>query len=81
MISYKIPLPRRERVRVKVEIAAHLSGARNDTSPCLCEADEVSRSNLGGEQRDCHAEFILSGGEILRLQLRMTRSEGLATTI
>jgi hypothetical protein len=28
------------------EIAAHPSGARNDTSLCLCEADEVNRSNL-----------------------------------
>ena len=41
------------------EIATHLSGARNDKwgvitrhSPlCLCEADEVSRSNLGGDMR------------------------------
>jgi hypothetical protein len=31
-----------------VEIAAHLSGARNDISFCRCEAEEVSRSNLGG---------------------------------
>ena len=33
--------------------------------------------------RDCHAEFSLSGGEILRSdksELRMTRSEGLAKT-
>jgi len=30
---------------------------------------------------NCHAEFTLSGHEILRLQLRMTRSEGLVMTL
>jgi hypothetical protein len=40
------------------------------------EGDEAISVGAG----DCHAEFTLSGGEILHLRLRMTRSEGLAMT-
>jgi len=37
------------------------------TSPCHCEADEVSRSNLGGGNRDCHALFAMTKEEGLRM--------------
>ena len=54
------------------------ASAQKDTLLRHCEADEASRSNLGGSARDCHAEFTLSDGEILRLWLRMTKDEDLA---
>ena len=37
------------------------------TSPCHCESDEVSRSNLGGGNRDCHALLAMTKEKGLRI--------------
>jgi hypothetical protein len=43
--------------------------AQSDTSPGHCEADFVSRSNLGGGNKDCHASLAMTKEE----RVRMTR--------
>jgi hypothetical protein len=73
IISYKIPLPRwRElgRGKVRVEIAAHLSGARNDISFCRCEARSAEAISVGGitkhvgrpQRQYTHTSALMGGG-------------------
>jgi len=55
-----------------------INGGEDSESHCaLSLRGAWRRSNLGGDNRDCHAEFTLSVGEILRLRLRMTKGKGL----